>query len=273
MYLTLAEFLAEIGMAERIVSAEHVVSALRERKSAFEIASMREAIRHTEEIFGKVSRFIKPDKTERDIAAFMTAELARAELQPAWAASTCPAVFSGPDTAEAHYGPTGRVVERGHVLNMDFGVKVNGYCSDMQRSFYILREKETIAPEQVCRGFATIINALESARKSMKPGVHGIEIDAIARKVVTAAGYEEFPHALGHQVGRFAHDGTALLGPAWEKYGKKPYKPLEENMIFAIEPRLTVQGHGIVTVEDMAIVTAKGAEWLSNVQKELIIIK
>jgi len=273
MYLTLVGFLDEIGMARRLVSAERITSALRERKSAFEIAAMREAVRKTEEIFGKVSLFIKPGMTESEIAAFMRVELERQGLKPAWAPAMCPSVFTGPDTAEAHYGPTGRVVEQGHVLNMDFGVRTSGYCSDMQRSFYILRDGETEAPEPVRKGFDTIVRALESARKTMKPGAQGIEVDTAARTVITGAGYEEFPHALGHQVGRFAHDGTALLGPAWEKYGSKPLRPLEENMVFAVEPRLTVPGHGVATVEDMAIITCSGAEWLSNTQRELILIR
>jgi len=112
MYLTLVGFLDEIGMAKSLVSAERITSALRERKSAFEIAAMREAVRKTEEIFGKVSLFIKPGMTESEIAAFMRAELERQGLKPAWAPAMCPSVFTGPDTAEAHYGPTGRIGNR-----------------------------------------------------------------------------------------------------------------------------------------------------------------
>jgi len=107
----------------------------------------------------------------------------------------------------------------------------------------------------------------------MKPGIPGIAVDAVARKIVVDTGYAEFPHALGHQVGRFPHDGTALLGPKWEKYAKKPFYPLEEGMVFTIEPRLTVPGRGIVTIEEMVVVGKGGAEWLSTPQKELIIIK
>ncbi|MGB6121924.1 MAG: M24 family metallopeptidase, partial [Bacteroidota bacterium] len=97
-------------------------------------------------------------------------------------------------------------------------------------------------------------------------------VDAVAREMITEAGYEEFPHALGHQVGRFAHDGTAILGPPWEKYGKKPSLPLEKGMVFTIEPRLTVQGRGIATVEEMVVVTGDGADYLSTPQEELWLI-
>jgi len=74
----------------------------------------------------------------------------------AWDPGHCPAVFTGPDTAGAHYQPTDRRVERGHVLNMDFGVKYRDYCSDIQRTFYLLEEGEQDAPEEVRRGFDTI---------------------------------------------------------------------------------------------------------------------
>ncbi len=273
MYLTLVDFLAEIGCADRLVPAEKIVSALRERKSATEIAWMKEAVRATIDIYGAVATFIAPGKTEKEIAAFILAEAGRRGLRPAWGQATCPAVFTGPETAQAHYSPTDRPVERGHVLNMDFGVKVNDYCSDMQRTFYILRDGEAAAPEDVMNGFRTIVRAVEESRRAMKPGVQGVEIDAVARSIVAGAGYAEFPHALGHQVGRFAHDGTALLGPKWEKYARKPFQKLEEGMVFTLEPRLTVAGKGVVTIEEMVVVTKDGAEFLGRPQTELVLIR
>ncbi len=272
MYLTMREMLGEIGMADRIVSAERVVSALRERKAPTELERMRSAIRVTEEIFESVASFIVPGKTEREIADFMSGEVSRRGLVPAWDPGHCPAVFTGPDTAGAHYAPTDRKVERGHVLNMDFGVKVEGYCSDLQRTFYALEEGETSAPPEVVKGFDTIRDAIEQSRLAMAPGVMGKDVDAVARRVLADAGYEEFPHALGHQVGRYSHDGTALLGPEWEKYADKPFQKLEPDMVFTIEPRLTVEGRGVVTVEVMVVVTESGAEYMSQPQRELYLI-
>ena len=273
MYLTLRSFLGEAGLAERLVSAEKIVSALRERKSAAEIGWMKQAVRATEEIYDLVAGFVSPGRTESEIAAFILAEAGRRKLPTAWGVRTCPAVFTGPDTAQAHYSPTGRTVEPGHVLNMDFGVKVEGYCSDMQRTFYVLAPGEKAAPEDVMKGFETIVRAVEESKRAIKPGVLGREIDAVARSIVTAAGYAEFPHALGHQVGRFAHDGTALLGPAWEKYAQKPFRKLEEGMVFTIEPRLTVPGRGVVTIEEMVVVTEDGAEWMGRPQKDIVLVK
>ena len=273
MYLTLRDVLGEIGMAERLVSAEALVSALRERKTDYELGRIREAIRHTQEIFGLVGGFIRPGRTEQEIAAFMQAEVSRRGLIGAWGAATCPAVFTGPDTAQAHYGPTGRPVESGHLLNMDFGVRVDSYCSDMQRTFYVMEPGQTEPPADVHKGFATILSAVAESFAALKPGALGRDVDAVARRIVSEAGFEEFPHGLGHQVGRFAHDGTALLGPAWEKYAGKPFRPLEPGMVFTLEPRLTVPGRGVVTIEEMAVVTEEGAEWLSDPQRELILIR
>ena len=273
MFLTIFNMLKEIGLEDRIVPAEKIVSALRGRKSDSEIDNIKSAIKVTEEIFDKVTGFIKPGKTEKEIAAFIKSEVEKRNLEYAWEPAVCPAVFTGPETAGAHYAPTDKKIERGHVLNMDFGVKWNGYCSDMQRTFYILKDDETEAPEDVMKGFNTIVDAIESAKQAIKPGVIAKEIDAIARNIVVKNGYEEFPHGLGHQVGRFSHDGTALLGPPWEKYAQKPFLPLEEGMVFTIEPRLDVPGRGTATIEEMVVVTKNGADWLSHPQKEIILIK
>jgi Xaa-Pro aminopeptidase len=233
---------------------------------------MEKAIGHTLDIFGMVKGFIQPGRTEKEIAAFMTQEALSRGLSFGWDPAHCPAVFTGPDTAGAHYQPTDRKVERGHVLNMDFGLKVQDYTSDLQRTFYVLEEGETVEPPEVRKGFDTIVTAIEKARAALKPGVQGVEIDGIAREHIVSQGYEEFPHGLGHQVGRFAHDGTALLGPAWEKYANKPFELTEENMVFTIEPRLMVPGRGVVTIEEMVLVKSDGADFLSEPQKELILI-
>ncbi|MEJ2195558.1 MAG: Xaa-Pro peptidase family protein [Ignavibacteriaceae bacterium] len=272
MYQTLFRLLKEIGLEDRIISAERIVSALRERKTKIEIENIKGAINITEDIFEKVSGYITPGKTEKQIAKYMKAEVEKRNLDYAWDPAVCPAVFTGPNTAGAHYSPTDRNIKRGDVLNMDFGVKFNGYCSDMQRTFYILNDGEADLPGDVRKGFETIIDAIENSKQAMKPGVIAKDIDAIARDIVVKNGYDEFPHGLGHQVGRFSHDGTALLGPPWEKYVQKPFQKLEEGMVFTIEPRLEVENRGTVTIEEMVVITFDGADWLTNPQKEIILI-
>jgi len=208
MYLTLYEFLNEIGFENRLISAEKIVSAIRQRKTETEIEYMRKAIKITEDIFDKVTNFIKPGITESEIASFMKDEVKNQGVEFAWEETVCPAVFTGPEGAGAHYAPTDRKVERGHILNMDFGVKYNGYCSDMQRTFYIMKLEEDQVPENVQKGFDTIVNSIESTRMAISPGRQGYEIDAVSRKVVTDAGYEEFPHGMAqHSLDR---DGKSM---------------------------------------------------------------
>ena len=273
MYITLRGLLSELGMQDRIVSAEKIISALRQRKSPYEISLITKAIRSAEKVFSEVARFIKPGRTEAEIAAYMQKRVRQMGLELAWDPKVCPSVFTGPDTAGAHYNPTKRVVKRGHILNIDFGVKVQGYCSDLQRTFYILERGEKRAPSDVQKGFDTIVRSIEESRKVIAVSGRGLEVDKVAREVITNSGYPEFPHALGHQVGRFAHDGTALLGPAWEKYAGKPFVPIEENMVFTIEPRLPVPDRGIATIEEMVVVRKTGARFLSKPQKTLILIR
>ncbi len=272
MFLTLQAMLSEVGFAGRVQSAERVCSSLRARKTSWEIDRMRTAIAHTQEIFGMAKNFIRPGKSEREIADFMSAEVERRGLGFGWDRSHCPSVFTGPATAGAHYQPTDRLVQRGHVLNMDFGVRFEDYVSDLQRTFYVLEEGENVPPDSVQKGFNTVAAAIELARRAIRPGIQGVEVDRVARDYIVAQGFEEYPHGLGHQVGRFAHDGTALLGPPWEKYAQKPFEPIEEDMVFTLEPRLTVADRGIVTIEEMVRVTSDGSEYLSDPQKELILI-
>ncbi len=273
MYLNLLEHLNGTDFVNRFVSSEKIVSALRGRKSAGEVENIKKAIVITETIYSELTGYIKPGMTEKDVAAFILKRIAEYGLETAWEQDHCPAVYTGPETAGAHSGPTDRVIERGHIINTDFGVKVNGYCSDMQRTWYILREGETEAPAEVQRGFKVIKESIRLAFDAMKPGVPGCEIDDKARNHITSNGYDEYQHGLGHQVGRAVHDGGAGLFPRWERYGNTPYLPLEQGHVFTIEPRLFVKNHGVATVEEMVNVTADGCIWLTNPQEELWIIK
>jgi Xaa-Pro aminopeptidase len=125
----------------------------------------------------------------------------------------------------------------------------------------------------VQRGFITIRTAIEKSRQAMKPGVTGNSIDVISREIVTDSGYPEFPHALGHQLGRVAHDGGALLGPMWEKYGDSPNQTLEAGQVFTIEPSLVVTNYGIMSLEEDVVMTKNGAEYFTEPQKEIVLIK
>ncbi len=273
MYLNLLDYLAGTPYGARLESSAPILARLRGRKTDSELTLMRKAVTITLEIFGEVAQFLRPGLTEKEVADFMSARVAEAGLAPAWDPAHCPAVFSGPDTAGAHAEPTERRVAAGHVLNIDFGVKIDGYCSDLQRTFYICHPGEERAPEPVVRGFKTIIESIDRALEILRPGVQGWQVDAAARDHITAAGYPEYPHALGHQIGRQAHDGSGLLCPRWERYGSRATEEVEATQVYTIEPRLPIDGYGIATVEEMVVVRNDGVELLSPRQTEVILVR
>ena len=272
MYELLMDYTNETNFNQRFISSEEIISALRGRKTATEIARIKASIQLTEDIYNRVSGFMKPGKTELEVADFILQKVADCGVTTAWEENSCPAVFTGPDTAGAHADPTERIIQKGHVLNIDFGVKKDDYCSDIQRTWYFLRDGETNAPDAVHTGFTTIIESVQRAKDAIKPGMMGWEIDKIARDYIVSKGYPEFPHGLGHQVGRSTHDGAGMLGPRWERYGNVPYLPIEVGQVYTIEPRLPIEGYGVATVEEMIVVTENGCEWLSHPQKEIFLI-
>jgi Xaa-Pro aminopeptidase len=150
-------------------------------------------------------------------------------------------------------------------------VRVAGYCSDLQRTLYFLRPGESAPPPEVLAAFDTTWKAIEVSAAALKPGVIGKEVDALARKVITDAGYSEFLYGLGHQVGRVVHDGGALLGPEWERYGNTPNLRVEAGQVFTLEPSVRVPGYGYLGLEEDVLVTEQGAVFLSQPQKSLIV--
>ena len=273
MYLILLDHLKGTDFTDRLVSSEEIISALRGRKSETEIAIMNYAVVETQKIFDQVTKYIKPGRTEKDVADFIKGIVMEKGYELAWEEEHCPAVFTGPETQGAHSGPTNRKIERGHMVNIDFGIKHKGYCSDMQRTWYVLRENEEKPPKEVQEGFNVIRDAIQKVADNLKPGVKGCEMDDIARNYIIEKGYEEYPHGLGHQVGRNVHDGGVGLFPRWERYGDTPFMEVEEGQVFTIEPRLQVKDYGTSTLEEEVVVTNEGCNFISKPQKELILIK
>jgi len=273
MYELLRDYLKDRPYADRLVSAEPVINALRGRKTPAELDRIRKAVEITDEIYKKTFDFIKVGMTEIEIGEYMH-QLARDYgVGLAWPEESCPAVNSGPHSPFGHSGPTDIKVEPGHIIHFDFGVKYDEYCSDIQRIGYILREGEDEAPPEVQRGFITNLTAIEKSRQAMKPGITGNSIDVIAREIVIDAGYPEYQHALGHQLGRVAHDGGALLGPLWEKYGDSPNQKLEAGQVYTIEPSLPVSNYGHLGLEEDVVVTETGADYIGEPQQEIVLIK
>jgi Xaa-Pro aminopeptidase len=273
MYEILCDYLKDTPYVDRLVSAEPIINAMRGRKTPEELERIHKAVEITEEIYKKTFDFVKVGMTEIEIGEYMH-QLARDyNVDLAWPAENCPAINSGPNSSVGHNGPTEIKVEHGHIIHFDFGVKYKDYCSDIQRLVYVLREEETEAPPEIQRGFITIRTAIEKSREAMKPGITGNAIDVIAREILVDAGYPEYQHALGHQLGRVAHDGGALLGPLWEKYGDDPTRKLETGQVFTIEPGLAVSNYGYVALEEDVVMTSTGADYIGEPQRELILIR
>lgn len=272
LWLVLRETLAGTPFEDRLVSSEAIVNALRGRKSPEEVGRVREAVRETEELFSLVTEALAPDMSEIEIASLMHDEIERRNLGYSWERDHCPAVNAGPEKEVGHTAPGELRTRRGELLHIDFGVSRNDYCSDLQRVWYLLGEGETEAPDDVRHAWTALWTAVDAGAAALRPGVAGWEVDAAARETLVAAGYPEPMYALGHQLGRSAHDGGTLLGPRWDRYGSSPLGLVEEGNVFTLEYGTAVPGRGYIGLEEDVLVTSRGIEWLSTPQRELWLV-
>lgn len=270
MYQMLMGILKETSYADRTLSAENLIGALRGRKTELEAGRIRKAVETTNDIYRSTFSFIQTGMSEKEIAAFMHHQIKDCGLEPAWDWEHCPTVNAGPESIVGHVGPTDLQIQPGQLLHFDFGVKENDYCSDIQRVVYFLAPGEGTPPEPVRHGFNTILRAVQQTVKAMAPGMAGVEVDSIARGIVTEAGYPEYKYATGHHMGRAAHDGGGVLGPLWERYGDSPNRLLETGHVYTVEPGLAVPGYGYIGIEEDVLVTENGAEFLGPPQTKLI---
>ena len=266
----LFEMLAGSPYADRLTSAERLVNAVRGRKTPEEVAKIRTAVALTERIFDEVIEQLHVGQSEREIFGQFHERVRAHGVGFAWNAAHNPAVDAGPDKAFGHVGPTDRATRAGHLLHFDFGIRKDGYCSDLQRMVYFGRAAEV--PDEVARGFETIRDAIAAAAAALGPGAIGADVDAVAREFIVSAGYAEYMNALGHQVGRNAHDGGTLLGPRWRRYGALPDGIVEPGNVFTLEPNLATDGYGMISLEEDVVVTQRGCEFLSAPQTSLICV-
>jgi Xaa-Pro dipeptidase len=266
--------------AKRLVSAEAFLISYRSRKTPAEIAKMREAVKKSEQILTEAlsPAVVKPGQTtEKDLADFIRKRRREMGLGPSWEEDQDPNVMAG--VARGHSGPSDAAILPGAVIRIDFGVDDEGYKTDIQRLAYVLRPGETEAPPEVASAFATVRASNRAAAASLKPGATGTAVDTAARRVVTDADYEEYPHATGHPIGAYTHDLGPLLAPAWpDRYGKLGSYAIERDQTFAIEPALEVElpwmmgGKVGMGLEEDYVVTDKGSEPLGTPQETLILI-
>lgn len=260
---------------DKIISAEEIIVSFRSAKLKEEIEIIREGVKITEKIIADAltSEAIKPGTTtEKMLANFMkqkTKEMG-AEVE-----------FNSINVGKTrgHADPTDLVINKGDLIRIDFGVRYKGYCTDLQRCAYILKDEEVDAPGEFKRMFEITKEANRQAVKMLKLGNKGIDVDTVARKVLIENGYEEYPHGTGHPIGLEVHDVGPMLGPDWkERYGSAVFKTIEVGQTFAVEPLIykyyqPYDGLIHVSLEEDVVITENGADYLSTPQDELIIIK
>jgi Xaa-Pro aminopeptidase len=273
MYRTLLAILGATPYANRLISAERVIAALRGRKSSTEIARIRQAVATTERLFDAVEQFVRPGMTQRQIAAFVHQQIDGMGLGYAWPKPFNPIVTCGPESAVGHAAPGDVVLQRGHLLHMDLGVREQEYASDLQRMWYVLDDGETEAPPDVQRAFAVVAGAIVAGEGYLRPGTPGWQVDEVAREFIVDNGYPEYMHAFGHMMGRVAHDGATVLAPRWERYQGICEMAVEVGNVFTLELHVVVPGRGIMSLEEDVVVTETGVEYLSTPQQALRYIR
>ena len=255
--MTLAERdrLAERLNAIELVSVEDAVEDLRRTKDAHEIAAIRAAVQLGDEAFAWAIDRLVPGAVEREIALDLEV---RMRLAGADGVSFDPIVGSGPLSAHIHHTPSDRNFEKGDLLLLDFGCRVDGYCSDMTRTVVL-----GPSSDEQRKVYDTVLQSQLAGIAAARAGVRGCDVDAAARAVVDEAGRGgQFPHSLGHGVGLDIHETPAL---------KTSEDELLPGEIVTIEPGIYVTGRGGVRIEDVVVVTDDGCDVLTRSPKDTLL--
>ncbi len=235
-----------------------LVNTLRQVKSADEIKNFKKAFSIADKAFAELMKVIKPGQTESEVAAHL-------EFFMKQGGSSYPSfetiIASGPNSACPHAHPTNRKLKKGEMLKIDFGATYNGYHSDMTRTIFL--GKATPKFKEI---YSIVLNAQKAAIDALKVGVVCKEIDGVARKVITDAGYGEcFGHGLGHSLGLEIHESPSLSPTCADK--------IKPGMAFTVEPGIYLPGWGGIRIEDVYIIKEKGKTRLTATPNELFELK
>jgi Xaa-Pro aminopeptidase len=239
-------------------SASGLVEKLRFVKDSKEIELMREAIKVAQDAFSSVRHMLKEGTAEREFA--LELDFAMRKLG-ADSSSFDTIVASGPNGALPHHHPGNRKFEAGDLVTIDWGARMNGYCSDITRTV-------AVPGKPVNAKLREIYNVVQTAKiaaiSACKAGANGKAIDSVARKIITDAGYGEyFSHSLGHSLGIVTHDGVTLSQRAQKV-------KLLDGVVTTVEPGIYVEGLGGVRIEEDVLVTSKGAAVLTEADNEMM---
>jgi Xaa-Pro aminopeptidase len=238
--------------------AEEIIAPMRMIKDADEVAAMRKAVAITENALAHVLGVIKPGMTERQVSAELTMALLRGGAE---SLSFEPLIQSGPNSALPHYIVGDRVIRRGDILLLDFGVTVDGYASDITRT-YVIGE----ASAEIQKIYDLVKRSNEAGRVAGKPGASGQDVERAARQVIEDGGYGKyFTHRTGHGLGLEGHE------PPYMVEGNAV--PLEVGNTYTVEPGIYIPGLGGVRIEDDMLITPNGSESLTTFKRELMLIK
>lgn len=238
-----------------LVASRKVVEDLRTVKEPGEIDCIRRAAAIMDEALDAVLADIPPGVTERDLAL----ELERAtRLAGADSMAFNTICAFGPSSAFPHAVPGQRKLEAGHMIKIDCGARLEGYCSDITR---------TVPPREMDERFRAVYGAVydaqQAAVEAARPGITGRELDGIAREIIVARGFgEQFSHSLGHGVGLEVHEGPRVSSTSDEV--------LRPGMVITIEPGIYLEGWGGVRIEDTVVITRAGCERLTLAPKAVV---
>jgi Xaa-Pro dipeptidase len=267
-------------LAQRLTSAEDLVVEWLSVKLPAEVEIMRRAGRLTVQLQQEAYATVVPGKTrDCDVAAYLKRRMAELGVEDAWSPDQNPNVNSGP--TRGHSGPTEKVIQPGDLIQTDFGIKVYGvWCTDYQRFAYVLAAGEAEPPAEALRRWENGRQGGRVALAAMRPGVRGVDVDLGQRAWMRQAGSRPVKWGTGHPVGYWAHDvGPGLSGGQVEEPPPDTLRVLRPGQTFAYDGFFcweieTDEGPAerMISVEEMAVVTDDGAEYLIPPQEELILI-
>ncbi len=240
-----------------LVPAQNITISLREVKNAYEVDSMVAAQRIAEKALDNVLGVIKPGMSEQEVAALLEYQMAINGAQGLAFETIC---VSGANSSKPHGVPSGKKIEAGDFVTMDFGCKINGYCSDMTRTVAV-----GSVTEEMRKVYGVVLDAQLAGIAAAQPGIIGREMDKAARDIIESAGYGQyFGHGLGHSVGLYIHENPNA--------NLREKRPLPVGTVVTSEPGIYLPGRFGVRIEDMVHITENGPVVLTLAPKELIIL-
>jgi len=250
-------FASDVFGGADLVPTEGLVEDLRRVKDPGEVERIAEAARIADEALAAVRPLLGQGVTEREVALGLDYEMRRLGAD---GSSFETIVGSGPNGAKPHARPTDRRIAPGELVVIDFGAIVDGYCSDMTRTFCVGEPSEDVA----LRMAAVVKESQREGVAAVKAGVRGRDVDQTCRAVIAEAGWADaFVHGTGHGVGLQIHEAPRVASTSDDV--------LAAGHVVTVEPGVYLAEHGGVRIEDTVVVTDDGCTVLTNAPKELIV--